>query len=84
MTNKQLRTTLQCVVVKTTSDGERPMLEDCFDGPFETWEHNKSGYIKHQKTGLCLDIDISGPIMRNCTQDALSQLWEFTNYLNWP
>ncbi|KAK3605647.1 hypothetical protein CHS0354_032598 [Potamilus streckersoni] len=84
MTNKQLRTTLQCVVVKTTSDGERPMLEDCFDGPFETWEHKKSGYIKHEKTGLCLDIDISGPVMRKCTQDALKQSWEFTNYLKLP
>ncbi|KAL3865524.1 hypothetical protein ACJMK2_042900 [Sinanodonta woodiana] len=81
MTNKQLRTTLQCVVVKTASDGKRPMLEDCFDGPFETWEHKKGGYIKHEKTGLCLDIDISGPIMRNCSQDSLTQLWEFNNYL---
>ncbi|KAL3865525.1 hypothetical protein ACJMK2_042901 [Sinanodonta woodiana] len=81
MTNKQLRTTLQCVVVKAASDGERPMLEDCFEGPFETWQHNKGGYIKHEKTGLCLDIDISGPIMRNCTQDSLTQLWEFNNYL---
>ncbi|KAK3607869.1 hypothetical protein CHS0354_038299 [Potamilus streckersoni] len=77
MKNKQLRTSLLCVAVN--NEGQL-MLERCTTEPMDTWEHVKSGYLKHEKSGLCLDLDHKGPILKTCTQDAVTQSWEFNHY----
>ena len=38
---KLLRTSLQCVVVKGSQPGVRPLLEDCIIGPRDTWVHKR-------------------------------------------
>lgn len=77
---KLLRTSLQCVVVKEIGEGVRPVLEDCIIGPRDTWEHKKSTYIKHVKSGLCLDYDGIGPVMRTCQSEIITQKWQFNTY----
>lgn len=78
--DKLLQTSLQCVVLKQMFDGVRPMLEDCIIGPRDTWLHEKNGFIKHEKSGLCLDMDQQGPVMRSCQAEIISQKWQFNNY----
>ena len=41
----------------------------------------QGGYIKHEKTGLCLDMDVEGPIMKNCDSSVVTQLWQFNTYV---
>lgn len=77
---KLLRTSLQCVVLKEFFEGAKPKLEDCIIGPRDTWMHEKSGFLKHEKTGLCLDVDATGPVMRPCRQEVISQKWQFNQY----
>ena len=77
---KLLRTSLQCVVVKEIGEGVRPVLEDCIIGPRDTWEHKKSTYIKHVKSGLCLDYDGIGPVMHTCQSEIITQKWQFNTY----
>ncbi|XP_063447802.1 polypeptide N-acetylgalactosaminyltransferase 1-like [Mytilus trossulus] len=77
---KLLRTTLQCVVVKDMHEGTRPVLEGCIIGPRDKWDHKKSGYLKHIKSGLCLDHDGQGPIMRACNNQVVTQNWQFNHY----
>ncbi|KAH3782141.1 polypeptide N-acetylgalactosaminyltransferase 13-like [Dreissena polymorpha] len=77
----RLRTSLQCVVVKGATPGVRPKLEDCIIGPKDTWTHSQSSYIKHDGTGLCLDIDDGGVIMRACDPMSVTQLWQFNTYV---
>ncbi|XP_048733058.2 polypeptide N-acetylgalactosaminyltransferase 1-like [Ostrea edulis] len=75
-----LRTSLQCVVLKEDREGARPMLEDCIIGPKDKWTHIKDGYIKHQRSGLCLDVDPGGVVAKTCTPGIKSQNWQFTRY----
>lgn len=82
MTNEKfLRTSLQCVVVKENFEGARPKLEDCIIGPRDTWTHQQGGYIKHEKTGLCLDLDERGPVMKKCDSQVITQIWQFNTYV---
>ena len=37
--------------------------------------------IKHERTGLCLDLDETGPIMNKCDTNILTQLWQFNTYV---
>lgn len=76
-----LRTSLQCVVLKENKEGSRPMLEDCIIGPRDKWTHVKNGYIKHERTGLCLDVDPAGVVAMTCTPGSKSQQWKFTRYV---
>lgn len=76
-----LRTSLQCVVLKENKEGSRPMLEDCIIGPRDKWTHVKNGYIKHERTGLCLDVDQAGVVAMTCTPGSKSQQWKFTRYV---
>ncbi|KAK3096833.1 hypothetical protein FSP39_003790 [Pinctada imbricata] len=78
--NHLIKTSLQCLVAKQQFDGARPMLEDCIIGPRDTWKHTKNGHITHEKSGLCLDADAGGPIMRTCQSGKASQQWVFTKY----
>ena len=41
----------------------------------------QGGYIKHEKTGLCLDLDVEGPIMRTCAAGVITQIWQFNTYV---
>ncbi|VDI28998.1 polypeptide N-acetylgalactosaminyltransferase [Mytilus galloprovincialis] len=77
---KLLRTSLQCVVVKDMQEGTRPILEDCIIGPRDQWDHTKSGFLKHMKSGFCLDHDGQGPIMRACNSQIVTQHWQFNHY----
>lgn len=80
-TDKLLRTSLQCVVVKEMMEGARPKLEDCLIGPRDTWVHKQGGYIKHEMTGLCLDLDELGPVMKPCNSTVITQVWQFNTYV---
>ncbi|XP_052234412.1 polypeptide N-acetylgalactosaminyltransferase 13-like [Dreissena polymorpha] len=77
----RLRTSLQCVVVKGSIPGVRPKLEGCINGPKDTWTHSQSGFIRHESTGLCLDIDEYGVIMQACDPTSGTQLWQFNTYV---
>ncbi|XP_052796372.1 polypeptide N-acetylgalactosaminyltransferase 13-like [Mya arenaria] len=82
-TGRRLRTSLQCVVVKGSVSGTRPRLEDCIIGPQgDTWTHQQSGSLKHDPTGLCLDLDDQGPVMKTCNATSITQLWQFNTYVH--
>lgn len=78
LTNEMLlRASLQCVVVKENAEDTKPELEDCITGSRDTWVHKHEGYIQHEKTGLCLDLDEQGPIMKSCNSEIKTQFWQF-------
>ncbi|XP_041375854.1 inactive polypeptide N-acetylgalactosaminyltransferase-like protein 5 [Gigantopelta aegis] len=77
-TDRTLRTSLQCVVVKVHQ--LRPQLQDCIIGPRDRWIHYKNGFLKHELTGLCMDLDEAGPFMDTCRLDSPSQMWTFNTY----
>ncbi|KAL4228077.1 hypothetical protein ACF0H5_013512 [Mactra antiquata] len=79
--DKLLRTSLQCVVIKSMTAGARPKLEDCIIGPRDTWTHRQGSQIVHEATGLCLDLDNEGPIMMICDDQAITQMWQFNTYV---
>ncbi|XP_060581406.1 polypeptide N-acetylgalactosaminyltransferase 13-like [Ruditapes philippinarum] len=79
--DKLLRTSLQCVVLKEQFDGARPKLEDCIIGPRDTWIHQQGGFIKHEHSKLCLDLDDQGPVMKTCDPTAITQIWQFNTYI---
>ncbi|XP_061164827.1 polypeptide N-acetylgalactosaminyltransferase 13-like [Saccostrea echinata] len=76
-----LRTSLQCVVLKENQEGARPMLEDCIIGPRDKWTHVKNSYIRHEKTGLCLDVDPAGIVAKKCAPGVKTQQWQFNYYV---
>ncbi|XP_052098989.1 polypeptide N-acetylgalactosaminyltransferase 13-like [Mytilus californianus] len=78
--DKLLRTTLHCVALTKLAENTRPKLVCCMIGPKHTWDHKKNRYIKHEKSGLCLDQDEYGLIMRKCSIQRESQNWTFTHY----
>ncbi|XP_067665047.1 polypeptide N-acetylgalactosaminyltransferase 1-like isoform X2 [Haliotis asinina] len=78
---RQLRTTLQCVVVLTEEIDVVPFLQDCIEGPTETWDYILDGMLKHEKTGLCLEA-MTGPklTLQKCDHNNKGQKWKFTHY----
>lgn len=78
--DRLLRTTLHCVALTKLAEITRPKLVCCIIGPKQTWEHKKNHYIKHEQSGLCLDQDAHGLIMRKCSTQIESQNWTFTHY----
>ncbi|XP_041367912.1 inactive polypeptide N-acetylgalactosaminyltransferase-like protein 5 [Gigantopelta aegis] len=77
----RLRTTLQCVVVLMEGMENIPYLQNCIEGPKDTWNHTPDGELRHQKTGLCLQL-MAGPMlsMQACDKQKTSQQWRFKNY----
>ncbi|XP_071091328.1 polypeptide N-acetylgalactosaminyltransferase 1-like [Haliotis cracherodii] len=78
---RQLRTTLQCVVVLTEEMDVVPFLQDCIEGPRETWDYILDGMLKHEKTGLCLEV-MTGPrlTLQKCDHNNKGQKWRFSQH----
>lgn len=75
-----LRTSLQCVVVKESTKGTKPKLEDCIIGPRDEWKHEKNGYLMHVKSGLCMNYDGFNLFMDKCDTTSRHQTWSFQHY----
>ncbi|PVD19976.1 hypothetical protein C0Q70_20470 [Pomacea canaliculata] len=77
-TDRRLRTTLQCVGVQEEGEDMVPVLITCNDGAVHTWMYTPSKQLKHDQTGLCLQL-MQGPklVMQVCRNGEDSQVWEF-------
>lgn len=76
------RSILQCVVVKGMYLGEKsPNLQGCFEGPRETWTHTGPGLLKHDASGLCLELTKTLHLVMNlCDERSHWQKWTFSHY----
>ncbi|XP_041375866.1 inactive polypeptide N-acetylgalactosaminyltransferase-like protein 5 [Gigantopelta aegis] len=80
ITDRTLRTSLHCVVLKSYRLKERPQIQGCLAGSRDVWIHLKNGFLKHEISGLCMDLDEVGPFMNTCQIDSPSQMWTFNKY----
>lgn len=79
--DKTLRTILQCIVVKGSFLSDtRPEMQGCFEGHSETWTHSMPGPIKHDSSGLCLELTQSGTLTMAVCNNSTSQKWTFKHY----
>ncbi|KAK3603109.1 hypothetical protein CHS0354_027893 [Potamilus streckersoni] len=73
----QLRTNLQCIVVKGYLE-KTPFMEGCFQNKKENWQHSKDGLLRHMNSGLCLEIREDKLLFMNlCDHKNHLQLWTF-------
>ncbi|KAL3867308.1 hypothetical protein ACJMK2_044522 [Sinanodonta woodiana] len=73
----QLRTNLQCIVVKGYLE-KTPFMEGCFQNEKENWQHSKDGLLRHINSGLCLEIREDKLLFMNiCDRKNRLQHWTF-------
>lgn len=75
-TKQQLRTTLHCATVKKEDRDYVPWLQRCLEID-DKWSMIKDGQLKHQGTGLCLELLQNGLVMNSCNSNNNYQIWSF-------
>ncbi|KAH3814979.1 polypeptide N-acetylgalactosaminyltransferase 13-like [Dreissena polymorpha] len=80
--DRRFRSLLQCIQVKGSffSDKMATMV-GCYEDEKETWTHDGPGLLKHDLTGLCLEISREGGLrMSECDVTSQRQHWVFHVY----
>ncbi|KAH3789450.1 hypothetical protein DPMN_167630 [Dreissena polymorpha] len=66
--DRRFRSLLRCIVIKGSISGDKmATMVGCNEGDKETWTHDEPGVLKHDLTGLCLEIIREGGLrMSKC------------------